>query len=860
MADIATQGYQGLNDLTDASCLATKRQDTERLRGVLKREWALNREYYNGNQWSFWNSQMLRVESLPIDGGPAWKIRLQSNQIKPGLASYVAQLIKTRPTIYAEPNSAGDADVKSAQMATSLFESFYDQFGLNAKAAQALMEAGLSGGFWNITWDALAGKPMTFVMGPDGQPIMDDELADVFLDRLALEAQQVGKDPEELQQMAKKTVYLGDIAVRVMTAENVLLDPGCDKFEDAKWAMCRHALDPDEIKARWGFKVLPDALPAGGNSTPMAFQNIEERKPKTIRNVYVMYIRPHPAVPKGRYVAWIEGPDQILQDIPWPYPFRELPLVKFPGIYRPDSPYDDPIVNEVRPLQKDLNKTLSQMVEHKNLTVRPQMLAPIGSLRTKLTSEPGAVFEFNPIANMIPTWRPMPELPQSMFAHLQLLQASIDKFFNRIPSSRDQLPARADGGALLEGMQEATADQISTVILGLEDSLARAGMLMITLAQKFYIEPRLMRIRGAGGSTQVKKFEQADIAGGFTFRPRYGTGLPRSRQGKHDAILALIDAGVLSPQEGLKELDLAGYKVIQAKMMADEDQAFREHDKILRGQPINSAALQAAQAQLNQFNQQAYVYLHMIQHGAPVDLDGDGQPDTPQAIMQQLQQQQAQLQQALQDAPWQPLDYENWDQHIDTHAGYMKTPEFESLPPEVQAIFVQHYNLTYQKKIAIMYASAEPGDAPKINVRAMATVSAATMSKILSKTGVDSPPEEVGGPPLDTQVIDTLNQPKVDGSGNDPLTQADQLLTMQQAQDKHELAQAQAEEALGAAQLQGEHAQTSAAMQQASSAQAVDHAQQKHDQATRHAEELHQEKLKQMRKPKPAAKKPSGGR
>src|SRR5690348_13084156 len=118
-------GYIGLRDLTTAGQLASKRLDAEQQRGVLKREWALNREYNNGNQWSFWNSQMLRVEAMPADSGPAWKVRLQSNQIKPGLASYVAQLVKTRPTIYAEPNSAGDTDVKAAEMASSLFESLF---------------------------------------------------------------------------------------------------------------------------------------------------------------------------------------------------------------------------------------------------------------------------------------------------------------------------------------------------------------------------------------------------------------------------------------------------------------------------------------------------------------------------------------------------------------------------------------------------------------------------------------------------------------------------------------------------------------------------------------------------------------
>lgn len=829
--------FIGLRDLTDAGKLATKRRESESLRGVLKREWALNREYNNGNQWSFWNSQMLRVEAMPADVGPAWNVRLQSNQIKPGLASYVAQLVKTRPTITAEPNSSGDTDVKAAQMATSLFESLFEDLGLNSKAAEALYEAGLSGGYWLITWDTLAGTPMTFTMGPDGQPIMDDELAEVFLDQLEQQVQQSGQDPEQAMAMAQQTVYLGDIRVQVMNSENVLLDPACSNFSDAKWAICRHSMDPDEIEARWGKKVKPNATKA--SDIPLAFSNIEETKPTTtIREVFVMYIRPCPALPKGRYVAWTEGPDEILQDMEWPYPHRMLPLVKFPGLYRPDSPYDDPVVSEARPMQKDLNKTLSQIVQHKNLTVRPQMLAPIGSLRQKLTSEPGAVFEFNPVGNMIPQWREIPNMPAWVFEHLNGLQGRIDRVFNRIPSSRDQIPARADGGGLLEAMQEATSDQISTIILGLEDALARAGNIMASLAKKYYAEPRLMRIRGTGGSVQVKKFEQSDIDGGFVFKPRYGTGLPRTRQGKHDAIMDLVDKQIIDPRTALKHLELSDLKGVEAKIAADEDQALREHDKILRGQPLNSAAIQAAQNQMLAFEQKAQQIVVELHNGQPVDLDGDGAPDTPQMILQQLQGQQQQLQQALQDAPWQPLDFEDWQSHIETHSSYMKTPEYERLDPQVQAIFLQHYNLTYQRWMDIRAAMPDPNNTPKINVRAMGTVSAPVMQKLLQKSGVMTTVDEVSQPALDTAVIDDLNQPKVNAGGDDPLSQLDQAVSTQHAIDAHATAQAAA--ANDMAQAEEAHAAAMAQM-----GQKMQHAQEQHD-------------VKKAAMQKAAASKPSG--
>jgi hypothetical protein len=79
---------------------------------------------------------------------------------------------------------------------------------------------------------------------------------------------------------------------------------------------------------------------------------LQDERPKSIRRVYCIYVRPGALAPKGRVVCWIESPDMILDDEPWPFPFTELPLVKFPGIERPDSPLDIPITTPARPCRR----------------------------------------------------------------------------------------------------------------------------------------------------------------------------------------------------------------------------------------------------------------------------------------------------------------------------------------------------------------------------------------------------------------------------------------------------------------------------------------------------------------------------
>src|SRR5688572_26305917 len=142
-----------------------------------------------------------------------------------------------------------------------------------------------------------------------------------------------------------------------------------------------------------------------------------------------------------------------------------------------------------------------------------------------------------------------------------------------------------------------STDRLAPTIKLQEASLARAAKHLLVLAQKFYVEPRLVKIRGGGGSQQVKKFKGSDIAGGVDVTAESGSGLPRTRAGRQARIESFIDRGILSPQKAWKYVDLADMKSVAASFAANEDQAMREHEKILEGRPLNQPALnQATQA------------------------------------------------------------------------------------------------------------------------------------------------------------------------------------------------------------------------------------------------------------------------
>jgi hypothetical protein len=407
------------------------------------------------------------------------------------------------------------------------------------------------------------------------------------------------------------------------------------------------------------------------------------------------------------------------------------------------------------------------------MAIKPQMIAPIGSLRDRLTDEPGAIFQYMPVQGQIPQWRDIPALPQYAFNILSDIQGRIDRVFNRMPSSRDQLPARVDSGNTVEAIHEVIADQITPQTRRIETALAKTGKLMTLLAQKYYIEPRLIKIYGQGGSVRARKFRNTDLKGGFSFHAQMDTGLPRTREGKFQAIKELLEMQVIQPQQALKHLDVADVAGLRQKLALDEDMAHREHDEIMKGNAINPWKAQEVMGAIQQGINPAT--------GQPIAEEGEAQ----QLIMQ---------------AALSPTDFEDKAVHLDTHGDFIKGVEFRSLTPEVQGILIQHYQLTAQalQQEATAQAAMDPKIIPKLNVATRATVSAPVMAAILEKHGIEMSEEQINEPPLETNVtqIEQIREQVMPGEDGDYLSSQTEAAHKEEA---HQADMAQKELALQAA-------------------------------------------------------------
>ena len=708
-----------------AASLVKRVDELERQRENMARQWKINLAFYKGKQYVFYNRKARRIESLPVDDGdkPRYRVRLVSNQIAPNTQSLLSRLVKSKPQFYATPGQASYEAQKATQVAENLLDYWWDAFHLTEKREEAMLWAIICGnGFWKVTWDDKAGPGMKVMVDPDGQPIVDP-LVKYYFDKTLGE---MGIDSDQFE----KRVFQGEIRVDVMSPFDVLLDDSAQVFEDCKYAFCVHAMTSDEVFNRYGVRLKPNAVNKYPDETlPGMFGSLDSRTQENVRTVYYGYFVPGDKYPDGRFVVFTKDPSIVLYDAPWPYPFEELPLVKFPGMRIPGQLWDTSVVEQAIPIQKELNRTLSQMIEYKNLTLKPQMIAPVGSLRQRVTDEPGAILEYNPVAGKIPEQIPLPSLPGYVFDSLQDLGARLKDIFGLNEVVEGSVPPNVEAGVAIDLLQEAATDRLAPQIMLMERALERCGNLMLQLAQQYYNEPRTLVITGSGSKPKVERFEDADLIKGVTVKVEAGSGLPRTRAGRQARVMQMLQMGILSPTKAYKYLDMADFKSLQMQFEADEEQAMREHDKLIDGGIINEQAAKQAQEQL---------MMSMMQGG---DID-------PQLLQQSV------------EAGLQPLAYENKAIHLEAHSAYMKSAEFETLPEMIRNQFYKHFELT---QLAVQQDNQPVGESPRVSLQLRGAIGPTTGAKIIGNSGIKGvTPQEMLEPALDTVVIDNKDKPNAE--------------------------------------------------------------------------------------------------
>lgn len=622
-------------------------------------QWYINLAFVNGRHYVTPINVAGQGMRLTVTRTPPWRVRLVVNKIRTAVRKECAKLSQSRPIPTVVPATTEDEDFAAASVGEQL---------LNNEFANA--HFGLTYRDW-IWWGSVCGvsflktfwapnepdsdlyQPATPKMGLGGTPLIDPETNEPIMEE--------SPDP-----------VMGKIVTERVTPFHLfvpdLLTVDLNKQPYVIQVMTRSVLWVEEnLKPQ--FKVTPDAKST--NTVMEAATLISKGSEEHLDSVLVkeMWIKPyaHKDFPKGGLLTVVNGQCvQVKRE--WPCAFPEFPYYKYDGIPTGGF-YSDSMIVDLIPLQKEYNRTKSQMIEIKNTIGKPKLLYQKGSLNPKqISTEPGQAIPY--IAGYQPPI-PLPgaEVPQSMVQELQSLTQDFDDISNQHEISRGDTPNNAvSSGTAIAFLQEQDDTSLSYQIASIEYAMEMLGKHYLKYVSTYWSEARTVRITGDEQAYETKQWKGSDLRGNTDVKVQAGSALPVSKAARQAMITEMMQLGYIDPADGMDILELGALTKVVNEMLIDKKQAQREN-LIMANMELSVEMLKGLEPPEG----------HTINDdGQPIDLNGELW--SPQA-------------------PFPVNSWDNHEAHIQWHNNFRKTQKFMMLPEENKKAFELHVQ-THQMAIS----------------------------------------------------------------------------------------------------------------------------------------------------------------
>jgi hypothetical protein len=346
----------------------------------------------------------------------------------------------------------------------------------------------------------------------------------------------------------KGVVGQGEIKIKIFGAQDTTWEPGV-RFEDSPYHIIKQDQTLQEVVSLPGFYgrgLVPDA----GADKQSNRAGSKARKSELI-TVYHYLEKPTKTFVAGRWLTIANG-RIICKARPYPNPQGDC-LFPLSYIVDPDNDRDMGLVQHLLDPMRVFDDAWNKIVEWKNAALNPQLFVAPGVLQGQvITSEPGATFEIaNPNDNM--RWRDVPALPQELFQIAQESNALIARL-----AAQNDVPGQVEAGKAIQALIERDMARRQSFIAQVAEWHGRVATECLRLVQEYYTEPRLLRIKGRWSPDVIRDFIGADLHGQIDVRVAPGSIEPRTKVAMEQKILAYADRGWITAEQAMAAIE-GGY-------------------------------------------------------------------------------------------------------------------------------------------------------------------------------------------------------------------------------------------------------------------------------------------------------------
>ncbi len=608
-------------------------------RQQFEREWYTNLAFFFGKQYAEWQ-KTVSGQQLVVNKAPAWRVRLVSNRIKPIVRKEIAKINQERAQFYVLPQTPDDEDITKARMAEAVGEHLLYSQPFNQHKREAIWWASLTGSGFMKT--GMEGEDIKF-FSPSPFHIWVPNLEQPLLQEQTWVCHGISMSPDEVEERFGKQLQADSLAEAPET-----------KFLNAI-GLNTQAKGKDSVFVK-EFWIKPNGdFPDGamfitaGNELLHMEEGIPELELDPVTSEPLTDPETNDPIVKEKMPTNLLG-STAKPTSQFPYEHGRYPFSKITHIPTGRF-YGESVIVDLISLQKEYNRSRSQVVEARNLTSKPQWAVQKGSIDVrKLTAQPGLVIQYAPGFEP-PKPVQNPEIPSYVFQDQSQTLADIDYISNQHEISQGRTPPGVEAASAIAFLQEESDSVLSYTIDSLEECVEDIGYQSILLAKQYWPADKLLKIISGNQVYEVTQFKQNSLPDQLDFRVEKGSMSPRSKAAKQAFIMELVNSGMIPPMEGLKHLEQTTTNRLYEDMQIDSRQAERENYKMQ--QPVQVPTDPNT--------------------GQPILDPETGQPVPPAGL---------------------PInEFDNDEIHILTHGRFMKTQKFEYLEEAQKQTILMHYQM-----------------------------------------------------------------------------------------------------------------------------------------------------------------------
>lgn len=635
-------------------------------RKLEENDWYIQLAFYNGYQYHDWRSVNGR-QILQEEPNPAMLPRITVNRIEPIIRTEIAKTTSGQPSASVVPASNDEDDLLAANAAEQVWQYMYDKNKFQTEVLQkAEFWRAISGnGFIKTLWD-----PTVEIKEP--QTEIDPLTMEKRVTQIA-----AGKGDVKYEAVSPFHLFVSDLAQ--------------EDIEQQPYIFNVYTKSVEWVKSNFA-NVLPDDF----EPTKVTSSDIEDAALMDIRGVDS--VRPDSALvieawikpgatrklPKGGLVTIIDSEIVQMSDSGIPYSHGEYPFAHLHGI-QTGKFYRRSVIRGLIPLQREYNRTRSQIIHAKNLMAKPQMMYQDGSVDPrKITARAGIWIPVRP-GFQFPSPVPIQPLPNYVLQEVQQLASDFEDISGQHQISKGDASPGVTAATALAYLGERDDAYLTTIFNSIEAGIEKVARQSLSLFVQYVQTERLIKTVGNDGSYDAMMLSGSDIASGTDIRVESGSALPTSKAARQSLITEWMKMGFISPNDGLRVLEMGMLKQYYNLIKIDENAAQREN-------------LTMKRLDEQQIMQSTMEFQGKVQAGDPSVMTQD--PATGEMV-------------PVNQPPVIPVnDWDNHAVHVEVHNRFRKSQTFELLPDPVKEEFQRHIALHQQALQAQMMQQMMMGMAP----------------------------------------------------------------------------------------------------------------------------------------------------